>query len=280
MKIVSLCPSNTELIYYAGAGEQLVGIDDFSDFPYEITSQLPRLGPDLDIRMDDVEKLQPDLVFASHSVPGMEKNTAEMDRRGIPYVLVTNPVSLRGIGEALEETAGALGRKAEGKQKRQAFDHFLDSYQTMAQAVPHRPRVYWEWWPKPVFTPGRTNWLTELTDLAGGKNLFGDYPEASVQTTWDEVLARDPDRIFAAWVGVRRQKVNPEVLLKRQGWRDMRAVREDHLYILDEPLYCRPSPRLMAGLAEAAHLLHPDIFPVPDGEEDLRTLGIKGRGLS
>ena len=72
MRIISLCPSNTELVHYLGLTQYLVGVDDYSDWPNSIKS-LPKLGPDLNINIDLVESLKPDLVLASLSVPGMEK---------------------------------------------------------------------------------------------------------------------------------------------------------------------------------------------------------------
>ncbi|PAF15074.1 cobalamin-binding protein, partial [Shouchella clausii] len=84
----------------------------------------------------------------------------------------------------------------------------------------------WEWWPKPVFTPGKVNWLTEISEIAGGRNLYADVELASVQTDWEDVLNRQPDYICLAWVGVRREKVNPEIVLKRPGWSELEAVKQ------------------------------------------------------
>lgn len=72
MRLISICPSNTELVAYLGLTDQLVGVDDYSDWPSTV-KDLPQLGPDLSINMDALEALQPDLVLASLSVPGMEK---------------------------------------------------------------------------------------------------------------------------------------------------------------------------------------------------------------
>lgn len=72
MRLISICPSNTELVAYLGLVDQLVGVDDFSDWPIAVKN-LPQLGPDLSINMDALEALEPDLVLASLSVPGMEK---------------------------------------------------------------------------------------------------------------------------------------------------------------------------------------------------------------
>ena len=98
MKLISICPSNTELVGYLGLTSSLIAVDNYSDWPEEVSS-LPRLGSDLNIDMDKVEELQPDLVLASLSVPGMERNIEELEKRKIPYVIVPNPKSLTEVGE-------------------------------------------------------------------------------------------------------------------------------------------------------------------------------------
>ena len=91
MRVVSICPSNTEVLAYLGKLDVLVGVDDYSDWPKRVLD-LPKVGPDLSIDMDKVEALQPDLILASLSVPGMEKNIEELDARKLPYIIL-NPNS-------------------------------------------------------------------------------------------------------------------------------------------------------------------------------------------
>ena len=107
LRLISICPSNTELLAYLGLTDQLVAIDDFSDWP-ESVSTLPKLGPDLSIDMDKLEALQPDLVLASLSVPGMEKNVAELVKRKITHIVI-NPQSLEDIAEDLLTVGAACG---------------------------------------------------------------------------------------------------------------------------------------------------------------------------
>src|SRR5512146_116863 len=92
MRLVSLCPSNTEILFALGLGEQVVGVDDWSDWPAEVAG-LPRVGGDLTSDLDRVAALRPDLVLASLSVPGMERNVEGLGARGLPH-LVLNPHSL------------------------------------------------------------------------------------------------------------------------------------------------------------------------------------------
>jgi iron complex transport system substrate-binding protein len=267
MRIVSLCPSNTELIAYLGCIDHLVGIDNYSDWPSQIEA-LPRVGPDLNIDMEKVEELRPDLVIASLSVPGMEKNIAELQKRNLPYI-VLNPNSLEEIANDLLVLGDALHVQKQAQNLVYRYNSFLNQYRNIAREIGHKPSLYWEWWPKPVFTPGKPNWLTEISELAGGYNVFADTNNASVQTGWEEVKNRNPDHICLAWVGVQTNKVNPSIVQKRPNWSEINAVQHNHVHVLEEWLYCRPSPRLLIGLKKLAALIHPEQFPVFDGEDPL-----------
>ncbi|MEB1809143.1 MAG: cobalamin-binding protein [Bacillaceae bacterium] len=267
MRIISICPSNTELLAYLGLEDQLIAIDDYSDWPKSIQT-LPRLGPDLDIDMDKLASFEPDLVLASLSVPGMEKNIERLKERNIPHI-VLQPNSLEEICEDLLKVGELTGHQTQAKNVVARIQNLLSQYDAISNEIEHKPRLYWEWWPKPVFTPGQTNWLTEISRLAGGKNIFDDVEKASVQTDWDDVVSRKPDHICLVWVGVDHDKVNPDIVRKRPGWSEFTPVVEDKIHVLDEPLFCRPSPRLLVGLQKAAHLLHPEKYPKFDGKDPI-----------
>lgn len=267
MKIISLCPSNTELLAYLGLTNQLIAVDDYSDWPASIHA-LPKVGPDLHIHMDIVEAMKPDLVLASLSVPGMERNVTELEKRNIPY-LVFQPHSLQDIADNLLRLGEALQQKERAEAVVDRYRAIIAQYTQLAKKVEQPTTLYWEWWPKPVFTPGKTNWLSEISELAGGTNLFADLEQANVQTDWEEVKKRNPDHICLVWVGVRTEKIDPNIVKKRPGWNEMKAVKADRISVLEEPFFCRPSPRLLLGLKKIAYLLHPDTFPAYDGTDPL-----------
>lgn len=258
MRLISICPSNTELLAYLGLIDQLIAIDDFSDWP-EAVNTLPKLGPDLSIDMDKLETFKPDLVLASLSVPGMEKNIEELEKRQIPH-LILDPQSLGDIAEDLLTIGKACGIEEKAKIIATEFLSFIDEMKRRAATVAETPTLYWEWWPKPIFTPGRINWLTEISSISGGLNEFRDINLANVQTDWDDVLGRNPDYILLAWVGVRSDKVKKEVVLKRPGWTELAAIKNNRFPIMEEELYCRPSPRLLEGALKLGKMIHPKTF--------------------
>ncbi|WP_100011380.1 cobalamin-binding protein [Lentibacillus sediminis] len=253
MRVVSICPSNTEVMDFLGKTDLLVGVDNYSDWPAAVLD-LPKLGPDLSIDMDRVAELQPDLVLASLSVPGMEKNIDALEARGLPYIIL-NPNSLEEIAGDIQTVGEALGDAGLGKEKAAQFLAEVNHFKEQAAASPEKPRLYWEWWPKPVFTPGSVNWLTEISELAGAENVFATEPLASVQTDWEDVKQRDPDHICMVWVGVKEEKMKPELVIKRPGWDQMRAIENGNIHVLEESLFCRPSPRLLEGLRKLIAVL-------------------------
>ncbi|MCI3923166.1 cobalamin-binding protein [Paenibacillus sp. TRM 82003] len=259
MRIVSLCPSNTELLGYLGAERSLVGVDDYSTWPASIDG-LPRLGSDLRIDMDRVEALRPDLVLASLSVPGMERNIEQLERLGLPFLTLA-PHTLAEIRANLLAVGKAIGCERRAEEIAHAYDRCIEAYRERSRGVASPTSLYWEWWPKPVFTPGGGNWLTEISALAGARNVFSDDPRASVKTDLDDVRRRNPSAIALAWVGIEPDKVKPDLVYAREGWNEVDAVRNRRVYVLDEPLFCRPSPRLLTGLCKLAALLHPEAFP-------------------
>ncbi|MGJ9383369.1 cobalamin-binding protein [Salipaludibacillus sp. CF4.18] len=265
MRLISLCPSNTEIAAYVGLEESLVGLDKYSDWPASI-QHLPRLGSDLSIDMDKVEALEPDLILASLSVPGMEKNIEELEKRNLPYVIMENPKTLSDIGKLLLWLGEKTGKQEQGLKAHDRFYQWVDKYKDLSTTVVKPKSVYWEWWAKPIFTPGKTNWLTEVSTLAGGENVFADIDKSSVKTDWEDVFQRDPDVMAIVWVGVQQHLVKPHVIKKRPNWMELSAIKNNQMHILEEPYFCRPSPRLLIGLMKIAAILHPQIYPAyPDG---------------
>ncbi|WP_404444996.1 cobalamin-binding protein [Sutcliffiella horikoshii] len=267
MRLISICPSNTELLHYLGLTSKLVGVDDFSDWPKEVTD-LPKLGPDLNINMEKLEALEPDLVLASLSVPGMERNIQELKKRSIPHV-VLNPQSLEDITQDLLKIGEHTNSISKANEVISAMSGIIHTYRQCATTCKNKPSLYWEWWPKPIFTPGKVNWLTEISDLAGAENIFSSKKVASYQTEWAEVVEKNPDVICMIWVGVKESKMNPKHVMKRENAESVLAVRNSQIHVLEERLYCRPSPRLILGLQKLASILHPSNYPAYTGEDPL-----------
>jgi len=255
MRIVSICPSNTEILYFLGLGEQVVGLDDHSDWPAE-WQHLPRVGPDLTIDMDRVAALSPDLVVASLSVPGMEANVEALKARGIPHI-VLNPSLITDIVADIRLVGEATNTRLQAEQLASRFAERVEIIRQQTSQVATKPKLYWEWWPNPIYTPGQENWLTDVSDIAGAVNVFSDYSAANVKATREMVRQRDPDHICVVWCGIELARIKPAMITERPEWQDMTAIRQGSVHLLEEGLYCRPSPRILDGLEQLVALIHP-----------------------
>lgn len=256
-RIVSLAPSNTEILCALGLLDRLVGVDRGSDYPPEV-QRLPRVGRELDIDVAKVAELKPDLVVASLSVPGMQRNLPGLDACGLRYVVI-DPKSLGDVLESILTLGEITGRSDAAQALVQQLSERMDQTAALVSGASTRPRVYWEWWPKPLITPGRRNWMTDIVEMAGGINVFGEFDRESVTVDEDMVFTRQPEVIIASWCGAEKL-VDREKIKGRRGWGILPAVRSDRVYVVEEATFGRPAPRLVDGLERVARLLHPELY--------------------
>jgi iron complex transport system substrate-binding protein len=256
-RIVSIAPSNTEILHALGLGRRIVGVDRWSDYPPRVRN-LPQVGSDLRVDIERVRALEPDLVVASLHVPGMEDNVPNFERSGLRYVAVGGR-GLDGVWEDMRTIGHYVGRTARAerliKQTRDRMSAIAEQY---AQIRP-RPRVHWEWSAHPVVA-ARRSWINELLEMAGGENAYADLDVESVRVAPEEAIRRAPDVVIACWCGARKLP-SAERLLARPGWDQTPAMRDGCVAVFAEDLFGRPGPRLADGLEKLARLLHPDVPP-------------------
>ena len=257
-RIISLTCSNTEILFALGLGPRLVAVDDWSDFPPEV-KRLPKVGPDLKIDMTKVAALEPDLVLASLSVPGMERNLPGLERLGVPF-LVLEPKSLDDVFEDIETISRATGVAEAGQRLMAELRRRIEAVQVRAHEVVHRPTLYWEWWPKPLISPGRQSWMVQMSELTAADLLFKDIEATSFEVQESEVFDRDPDYVMLCWCGTLQKKMNGAKVAERPGWDRLRAVKAGRVHCFPEDLYGRPGPRLVDGLERLARVVHPELF--------------------
>jgi iron complex transport system substrate-binding protein len=259
-RIVSIAPSNAEIVGALEATALLVGTESSSDFPPEVL-RLPRLGPDLAVDLQALAALQPDLVLASLTVPGMERNVAGLDALGLP-MLVLAPTRLADIRADVLRVGAALHREERARAVVDRMDAALADLREQTRGRPPL-RVFLQWWHQPMFTPGAGCWSNELIEAAGGTNVFRHLPGQSAQVEPQAVVAADPQVILLAWCGVPYDKLNPERVLRRPELAGVTAIREGRVYPLDESLLGRPGPRVVQGAAAMAKAIRIATEPRP-----------------
>jgi len=247
-RIITLAPSNAEIVAALGVFDRVVACEDSSDYPPEVTT-VERLGPDLGPDLDRVAALGPDLVISSLSVPGMERIVTGLARRAVPQ-LVLAPKSLADVCRDIVRTADALGVPEAGA----AVVADMEAQRVALLAAQRGPSVpvYLEWWPKPMFTPGADCYSNELIALAGGHNVFGARPGSSLQVEPAELVAAAPQVCFVSWCGVAEHKLDPQNLVQREGLETLAAARQGRVFRLDEAFSGRPGPRMLEAARRMA----------------------------
>lgn len=241
MRIVSLTCSNTEIVCELGAAEMLVGVDDHSDFPADVVRRLPRVGPDLDIDVERVAALKPDLVLASLTVPGHERVVERLERAKLPF-LAPEPLSVSDVYEDIRVIGAAVSLDA----RAEALIVEL-STELSVPAAATGLRVLIEWWPKPVIAPGNKSWAHQLVLLSGATNPLGERAVKSQPLTDEEAAGLAPDISIISWCGVPTEKYRRDVVLRRPAWKHLELVRRGRVFGVPEAWLGRPGPRLVLG---------------------------------
>lgn len=265
-RIVSLLPADTEILFAVGAGDQVVGVTEFCDWPPEARSR-DKVGgiAGKSISLERLLVLQPDLVLTGGD---FHREVIEaLEKRGIP-VFAVDPRSFRQIGEALETVGRLTGHAAEARRRVAAMRAQQQRVAALAAGVPaaERPRVFWEVWDNPLMTVGAGVFLSEAIRLAGGIVLFddlqADYPVVSAE----EVVARDPQVILST--RDHAEALTPPRLAARPGWSGVQAVRDGRIHLLDSDIVSRPGPRAVNALGLIARALWPEAFRREFGDAD------------
>ena len=244
MRIVSLACSNTEIVHALGCSDLLVGVDDHSDWPPEVVDPLPKVGPDLEIDVEKVAALEPDLVLATLTVPGHEKVVARLEAAGLPFI-APEPTSIADVYRDIRDIAARLGVPERAEEVVAEMRAELEAGSADGAA---RPSILVQWWPKPVITPGRLSWATEVIEAAGGRAVLGDEEIKSRPMEDAEVAERAPDAVVLSWCGVHPDKYRPDVVLGNEAWQELPFVKEGRVFCIGEPYLGRPGPRLVEGV--------------------------------
>ena len=250
MKLVTRCPSNSEILFASGAGDQVVAVDRWTDYPPG-AARLPSVGSEIDVDIDAVADCRPDLVLASLSVPGMEKNVAALEARRIPH-MVLDPHSISDIHDDILRVGEAVGRSEEAIRLVRSMEEEIAGIARINRDRPTPARIYIEWWPDPAVTPGGRCWTKEMIALAGGENIFAHIPAASISVRYADVVEKNPEIILLCWCGIHRSAIDPASIESREGWSRINAVGRKAIHIVDEGWYGRPGPRIVEGIRQMA----------------------------
>ena len=263
-RIVSLAPGCTQDLFAVGAGNLVVGVDEYSDIPYNFTAwiqagNMTSIGGYVNPDVEAIVALKPDLVLASE---GSLNTAASLRQLGI-NVLTLDPSDLGGmlsdlimVGRATDHEAQAASLVSGLEQRIQTVENELGNATTT-------PSVYYECWSDPYMSAGPGTFVNSLISLAGGQNIFENATAQVPTVSAEEVVALNPDLIlFPSSMAEANFWGTYSDVASRPGWNTISAFKTNSFYTIDGDIIDQPGPTLVYALEELAQIIHPKRFSV------------------
>ena len=248
-RIVTMLPSHTETVIAIGAGDRLVGIDRFSNYPPSVTERIPKVGSGFQPNIEAIVALKPDLVLADESASS--RLTEKLANAGLTVFGGTGQ-TYNEVFEKISTIGKLVNREAAATNLVTKMRRELNDIQALVRGAP-KVSAYYEIDPAP-YTAGPNSFIGVLLTKAGGQNVIptgiGDFPKISPEL----VVQKNPSVIIGATL---------DDVLKRPGWNTIGAVKEKRVYKPtpeEIDALSRPGPRLPVALRVLAKILHPERF--------------------
>jgi len=240
VRIASLSPAATEILFRMGKGKEIVCTDQFSNFP-EDAKRIPHLKDHQKVRIADVQEHAPELILTATVI---QKQLADMLRAAALPAVHQDPRTLNAIYEDIKALGILVQAEKESKELVEWMKKEFAAVQQKVKLLPRKAKVYVEEWHLPPMASG--NWVPEVVALAGGIPFPIKSGELSREVTLAEVQAFDPDLIVVSWCGA-GHLADKNLFMNREGWGVLRAVRDGRVKVIDDSLLNRPGPRLTDG---------------------------------
>ena len=257
-RIVSLAPSNTEIIYALGLEDRLVGTTDYCDYP-EAAKSKPRVSGYSTPNLEKVVSVQPELILAE----AIHEKTVLPALENLKLTVIV--MSAKSLDTVLNDIK--LVGQVNGKS--QAAATLVDSLNARIQAIvsktdtltpEQRVKVLYVVWHDPIWTMGRETFINDLIWESGGVNIFAADFEKSRVVSLEAIIQKNPQVILVSGMGTTGDLIYKNIM-KETRLSGVDAMRNNRIYkISDANLIERPGPRIVDGLEEVAKLLHPEIF--------------------
>ena len=257
-KIISLAPSNTEIVYALGLEDRLVGVTEYCDYP-EAAKEKPQVGGFSTVDIEKVVEIQPDLILATNI--HKDEVTPQLKRLGLT-VLTLDPKTVDEILEAINLIGRFTGKTKAASQLTTEMENRIKAVTDKTLALPEaqRPAVFYILWHDPLRTVSAEARIHELIVKAGGMNiaqdLEGGYPTMSLEA----VIMANPQVIIAGSGHGTGENLPFQFALTEPRLAEVEARRNDRVYEIDADLTSRHAPRIVDGLEKLAEFIHPELF--------------------
>jgi len=242
-RIISMAPSNTEILFALGLEGKVAGVSSFCDFP-AAAKKKEKIGDFMAPNLEKILFLKPDLVLAGG---GVQKDLAiKLSALNIP-TLTFYPKNINELLKDITQIGRATGKETVALLYIEKLKARIEKVKTAAARSNKKPKVYFEIWNQPFTTAGKGSFVQELITLAGGINIFSETDKTFPEISGEEIIKRDPDIIITAYME-KKGKMKQEIA-GRSGWGSISAVKEGRIYDdLDPDILLRAGPRLIDGL--------------------------------
>lgn len=248
-RIISFAPSITEILYFLGVEDRIVGVTEYSYYPPEAQKK-PKIGSYININMEKVLSLKPDLVIATKD--GNPPHVVEMLEQSKIPVYVINPRTLEEIVHTIFELAKVVEVSKDIQKEITNLKERIEVVRKKAKEM-SPIKVFLQINIKPIITVGRDTLHNDIISTAGGKNIFGDSGTAYPRVSVEEVIKRAPEVILIS--SMERDGPFEEAKKEWLRWDTIPAVRNNRIYVVDSDLIDRPTPRAVSGLEYIFDLL-------------------------
>jgi iron complex transport system substrate-binding protein len=255
-RIVSLAPSNTEILFYLGIGDRLVGDTDYCDYPEE-AKLIAKVGGFKDPSIEKIVSLKPDLVLATDMHEQLIKNMNDAGLR----VLVLKPNTIEETLTSIQLIGRATGVESKAIDLTAGLKDRINRVSQKVAAVPQsqRPSVYHEIWYEPYMSVGKDSMIGQIIALAGGINIAEDSTEQYPQLSEEVIIAKNPQVMFNSY-GMDSKIITAAEISARKGWQDIAFVKSGRIYTIESDYLTIAGPRIVDGLEKMAAYLHPELF--------------------
>lgn len=246
-RIISLAPHATELLFAAGAGDRIVGVVKYSDYPAAALT-LPLIGSYNSLDMERILALRPDMIIVWKNGNNTAQ-IAQLKTLGVPLYF-SEPRNIADIANAIER----LGKLAQTEtQATQSAAQFRERYAQLTRQYSARRAitVFYQIWSQPIMTVNGKQIISDVIHQCGGTNIFAALPALTPAISMETILAADPQVIIASGMGNQR----PAWLDEWRRWPRLTAVQHENLYFVFADLINRPTPRLLDGMEQVCIML-------------------------
>jgi iron complex transport system substrate-binding protein len=254
-RIVSIAPTPTEILYAIGAGTQMVGVDNYSDYPAE-AGKLPKVGDAVDLNTEVIIALKPDVIFCGDLVPAQLTQLGK--DQGIPYIILADR-TMDDIYKTIRLAGIATGHVEQADELAANLSARVDAVTAKTHAANVSiPKVFVEYWSygTSIYTFGPGSFGDDLISLAGGVNVAHNTSSEYPVVESEFVIAENPDIVIFT-----NSSTTKDAIMARDGWGNVTAVQTGHIYAIPDDLVSRYGPRIVDGLEQMAAMIHPELFP-------------------